>query len=82
MVARWIIEECDLGAHKVHNYLSISGPQQGVQAVPECLSGEWCKALNVIADQIALLSKSEETIAPAAYYRETQNALHYKIYLA
>jgi triacylglycerol esterase/lipase EstA (alpha/beta hydrolase family) len=50
MVARWIIEACDLGAHKVHNYLSISGPQQGVQAVPECLTGDWCKALNLVAD--------------------------------
>lgn len=26
IVAKYIIEACDLGEHKVHNYLSISGP--------------------------------------------------------
>ena len=82
IIARYVIEACDLGEYKVHNYISISGPQNGVQKIPGCFTGEWCDMLNTIANNLALLNVTEQHVAPAAYYRETQNLVHYKWYLA
>merc|ERR1712086_411212 len=48
LVARYIIEHCDLGKYKVHNYLSLGGPHQGVQKQPKCFSGIWCNILNYV----------------------------------
>jgi len=50
ILSRYLIQACDLGKHKVHNYLSIGGPQQGVQEVPGCYTGVWCTVLNTIVD--------------------------------
>jgi len=40
LLARDMIQNCDLGEHKVHNYISLGSPQMGVQKFPDCHFGE------------------------------------------
>ena len=81
MISRYIIQECDLKGHKVHNYLSVGGPQQGVQKIPSCLEGLWCGIINFVVDQLVDLKIVQRFCAPASYYRETMDRLHYEYYI-
>ena len=36
LISRYLIQDCDLGQYKVHNFLSIGGPMMGVQKTPNC----------------------------------------------
>ena len=81
-MARSIIQQCDLGKYKVHNYLSVGGPQQGVQLIPSCFTGIWCDIINFLSKQFVQLGIIQDFVAPAGYFRETQDKIHYDIYLA
>jgi hypothetical protein len=48
-----MIQDCDLKGHKVRNFLSIAGPQTGVQKTPKCFDGILCDALTWLEDHIA-----------------------------
>jgi len=81
MLTRGMIQDCDLGEHKVRNYLSIAGPQMGVQKTPSCLDGVLCDILTWVEDHIAFFSVAQEHLAPAAYWRDTYSEKYFDQYL-
>lgn len=81
LLARDMIQNCDLGEHKVHNFLSVAGPQQGIMKTPNCLDGFWCNLLTAIENHGTLLSWFQNNIAPAAYWRDHKSPKFYEEYL-
>ena len=51
LLARYIVEQCPT-VGKVHKYLSIGGPNMGVQKVPGCFDGQICKYTNYVASNL------------------------------
>ena len=81
LIARYIIQECDLGQFKVHNFLSIGGPQMGVMKQPGCLEGPLCNALAKIEEEIAYYNELQNHLAPAQYFRDRSIHQFYDQYL-
>lgn len=81
LIGRYLIEECDLGPYKVHNYLSVGGPQMGVQRTPHCFTGIFCDILNDIEADIVYFKAAQALVAPAGYFRETTSTRRYNRYL-
>ena len=83
MIARYIIEMCDLNGKEIHRYISVGGPQQGVGGALPC-NGTYaivCKLINFVANTAMDLRIVENHVAPASYYRDNRTERHYKKYL-
>ena len=48
LLARYIVEKCPIKG-KVRNYVSIGGPNMGVNEIPGCAKGEICEYINLVA---------------------------------
>jgi len=81
IVSKYIIEECDLGEFKVHNYLSMGGPHQGVEKIPNCFTGFWCDLLNDAAETFMYDEFIQDIVAPTEYYRERDTKRGYEWYV-
>jgi len=81
IVSKYIIEHCDLGEYKVHNYLSMGGPHQGVEKIPGCFTGFWCDLLNDLAETLMYDPLIQDIVAPSEYYRERDNKVAYHWYI-
>ena len=77
LLARYIAEECEMKG-KVRNLLSIGGPNMGVDAVPNCSEGIFCKAVNYVARKLVYKDKVQNSIAPAGYFRDVKDLKTYK----
>jgi len=53
IVSRAMIQDCDLGSYKVHNYISLGGPQMGVSMEPGCFTGALCESLKKIENYVS-----------------------------
>ena len=81
-----MIQDCDLGAFKVRNYLSVAGPQQGVQLTPWCFTGTWCNILTYLENHLEDFQVAQHHMAPADYWNNPEPKAHaaylkYSIYL-
>lgn len=79
MIARYIIEKCELKG-TVRNYVSIGGPQQGVAALPHCSSGIMCDFINGLTDKAIYFSFVQEHVGPAGYFKDPKNFKDYSEY--
>jgi len=70
MIARYIIQHCDLGEHKVHKYLSIGGPHQGLVSEPLCTSSFSCFWLNAVHQMSYIVPFLKDVYAPSGYFRD------------
>jgi len=77
LLARYMVEECEMPG-KVRNMVTLGGPHMGVDAVPNCLSGVACAAVNFIAKHLIYFGFMQNWVAPAGYFRDVNN---YKTYL-
>ena len=68
---------CDLN-FKVVKFLSIGGPNMGVDKIPQCTTGWKCKFVNYLAGDVVYLPLVQQLIGPAGYYRDP---LHLEAYL-
>ena len=69
LLARSIIEQCGI-AGRVSKYLSIGGPQMGVMALPDCLSGTGCAIVNFVLDSLVYTPVGRWVSAPAGYFKD------------
>lgn len=78
VLARHIIQHCDLGQHKVHRFLSAGGPNMGVSRQPSCVTSNiLCQLVAFIESSFALLDTLQNWLAPAGYWRNTRNFIKY-----
>ena len=71
LIARAVIQTCDT-LPRVHNFLSIGGPQAGVASVPLCLAGNFsgmCRAADALLRWAAYTPWLQKTLAPAGYFK-------------
>lgn len=80
-MARDIIQNCDLGTHKVHNFLSLGGPQMGIQQKPVCENEHLCNIIDYVEDNLLSYRVVQDMLAPAAYWRNTVNQEKFNYYL-
>lgn len=71
-MSRHMIQDCDLGQYKVRNYLSLAGPQQGVQMTPWCFTGTWCNILTYLENHLDGFEAAQDHLAPADYWNNPQ----------
>ena len=83
LLARYIIEDCDLPEGVfVNRYMSVGGPNQGVQRSPHCMSTAfWCLFLDFIEEHLSMLGLAQKHIAPASYWRSNESGEKYETYL-
>ena len=80
LIARSIIQDCDLGSFKVHNYLSVGGPQLGYHQLPGCTLPVVCDAVNWIIDKVAYTPLFQQIISAADYLRLTDSNFDQSLY--
>jgi palmitoyl-protein thioesterase len=69
LLARYIIEECKMPG-RVKRYVSIGGPQMGVNKFPHCASGPICWVVNKVVDSAVYFSFIQHSIGPAGYFKD------------
>ena len=59
----------------------MGGPHQGVEKIPHCYTGFWCKILDKLGDRIMYDAWLQDILAPAEYFRERDNEKEYDWYV-
>jgi len=62
---------------KVRNLATLGGPNKGVAATPNCVSGIICDVLNFIVRNMVYFAKIQDFVGPAGYFRDPKNLDEY-----
>jgi len=84
IASRALIQNCDLGEFKVHNYISMGGPQIGVSSSSMCVNGTYCELQRTITNWGSYWYLAQKFLGPASYYLDPNNYegfLKYSTYL-
>jgi len=76
LIGRYIIQNC-VPPNRVRNFISIGGPNMGVQAIPHCFSGPFCYLVNSIVRQFVYRGVVQNIVGPAAYFRDPSDMSSY-----
>ena len=77
LLARYIVESCPIQG-KVRNYVSIGGPNMGVDDIPHCFNGAICNLVNTVARDLVYTELIQNLIGPAGYFRDIYHQSQYK----
>lgn len=77
IISRGIIQQCSFGG-SVRRYISVAGPQMGVDDVPKCIHGPVCSLVNSFARFGVYTSLAQRHLGPANYFK---NVKRYQEYL-
>jgi len=73
IASRALIQNCDLGEFKVHNYISMGGPQIGVSSSSMCVNGTYCELQRTITNWGSYWYLAQKFLGPASYYLDPNN---------
>ena len=78
VLARYVIEKCDMQDRHVKVFVSIGGPLAGTHQLPHCLRGVTCHILNSLADWFVYKGYVQDTMGPAGYFRVSNHLSNFK----
>lgn len=79
LIGRCIVESCPT-KKPVRNFVTLGGPHYGVDASPNCFSGEICDMLNFIIRNAVYFPFIQQIAGPAGYFRDPNNLQDYMNY--
>ena len=62
---------------KVRNLATLGGPNKGVAAIPNCVSGVICVAINFVARNMVYFKAIQDFVGPAGYFRDPSDLQTY-----
>ena len=70
LLARYIVEECELNNATAVNLVTFGAPHTGVSAIPHCFHGPICYFPNLIAKYFIYWDMVQHSVGPAGYFRD------------
>lgn len=77
LMARYVVEECQLEKKTVRNLLTLGSPNMGTESLPFCYKGFACKIANHIAHKISMWKFVQEFLPLAETLYDSEHMQRY-----